>query len=66
MPNSIAVKSYRTYVEIGFKKMWSNRTKIALGENYFEIKIRRRFFSALGPETDEQMKLAKNKIRVNL
>ena len=24
------------------------------------------FFSALGPETDEQMKLAKNKIPVNL
>ena len=25
-----------------------------------------RFLSALGPETDEQMKLAKNDIRVNL
>ena len=29
-------------------------------------KTQTHFFSALGPETDEQMKLAKNKIRVNL
>ena len=29
-------------------------------------KRRHPFFSAFGPETDEQMKLAKNKIRVNL
>ena len=47
--------------------MWSDRTKIALGEKIFRNKkFIDTFFSALGPETDEQMKLAKNKIRVNL
>ena len=47
--------------------MWSDHTKIALGEKVFAIKnSQTRFFSALGPETDEQMKLAKKKIRVNL
>ena len=36
-------------------------------KKYLEIKnSQTRVFSALGPETDEQMKLAKNKIRVNL
>ena len=34
---------------------------------YFELKnSQTRFFSALGLETDEQMKLVKNKICVNL
>ena len=35
-------------------------------KKYFEIKnSQTHVFSALVPETDEQMKLAKNKIRVN-
>ena len=48
--------------------MWSGPTKIALGEKLFRNRQNRRhaFFRALGPETDEQMKLAKDKICVNL
>ena len=48
--------------------MRSDRTKIALGEKIFRNKkfADMFFLVLLGPETDEQMKLAKNKIRVNL
>ena len=45
---------------------WSYKNR-SRRKQYFEIKnSQTRFFSALSPETDEQMKLVKNKIRVNL
>ena len=41
--------------------------KLLLEKKYFEIKnLQTCLFSTLGPETAEQMKMAKNKIRVNL
>ena len=53
--------------QIGLKKCGVIVQKSLSDKKYFEIKnSQTRFFNALGPETDEQMKLVKNKIRVNL
>ena len=38
LPYSISVKSYRIFLEYYFKKIWSDRTKIALEKKYLEIK----------------------------